>query len=417
MGTCRKGARAQRNRARVFFLVPLCLGGVLLLGVPCPGGTSIPLTRRTFVPQWRLGDEWDVAEEQEAKLPDGRSALRTNRYTFRVVAMAAAAPGRREVHIEGRGDDAPAWDRAHLIFTWMLPSRTAATDERLWLSRLAVRTRDEPPRMIVLDFDAVSAAPHPVLAYGAPLPLDFPVFSVHALTRTKTEEFRPEKRPGAPREPPHVRQVLTDAPRLPPGALGVPMDRRQPIEFRLEPMNDPLLSVTQIWDAAYPWAVYERTPAQRLTLAAVRVKQGDPMALVERAAGLADRLGTPGESAALWSFRELLSESARAGLETPGGLAAAPSLVARHTTEFLGTFAVRGLTATFARMVGADQALVEIGGLTSGGDLERRIAVCVLEKGHWKIGSGAQPAVQTRPAGPTPDSAPPTPTMNTGPTP
>ncbi len=381
---------------------------------------------RTFIPQWHLGDEWEVVEETDETTPDGRTGQRTNTYWFRVLAMETVAPGVRQVHVSATAEKPRGWDTAHLIFTWFLPAKFDATTERLCYTRLIIRrsgeaapapsgvpgkappattppARTPPPddqgRLAVLDFAALSPEPYPVLGFVAPMPVSFPLFSLAAVSGKRTEEFSPPKREGAPKAPTAVRQVITGDPRLPEGRIDVPMAGHHPLEYRLEARQDPLTAVTQIWDAEYPWCVFERSPDRRCKLTVARVRQGDPMGLVERAGELAAKLGTSTEGAALWSFRLLLTDGARNGIEKNGTAPAPADVVRDRTREMLSTFTLRALTPTFSRLTAPGQALVEVDGLDPEGRLEQRSVICVLEAGQWKMASGAPRAPSTsRPA-------------------
>jgi len=350
------------------------------------------------VPQWHLGERWEIWLQQERRTDDGRLLQRSNRYRYEVKAIVAPSPGVREVHIQARPWKKRTWKRAHLVFSRHLSAPHAPGQERLHLKRITVQTLDTPPKQLVLDFGALSDEPFPVLMFGTPLPVSFPLFEMRTLSGLDTRTYRPARRPGAPRDPPSVRQALVDAPPLPVARDVITVDRRRLIEYRLESTDDVLSFIRQIWHPDYPWYVYARGPGRRSGLAEVWRVEGDPLALVDQAARLAGRRGTRAESAALWSFRRLLARETRESLERDGRRPASPATVAERTRAFLGGFGLRGLTPIYARMSGKDRALVDAGGLSADGRLERRLIVCVVEAGEWKLASGAEPfAVTTRP--------------------
>jgi len=356
----------------------------------------------TFVPQWRLGDRWDVAVEYTASETETRTGPRTNLFRFKVQAMEALAPGVRLVHLEARPKKRWRWQRAHLVFAWRRPGRLAPGAEQLWLSRVTLLTVDDPPRRLSLDFAALTDDPHPVLAANVPLPLTFPVFELRPIADPKT--FRPRKRAGAPRELPAIRQDVQARPALPEAELAVKADRDRLLAYRLSLEADPLVNARQLWHPAYPWCVFERAAGRYARLKSVKERRGDPMALVERAAAYARDIGTPREAGSLRAFRLLLTESQRSALERrragPDAPAAEPDVVTHRTQDVMAGFLLPGFTATMARMTGGDTCLVRAGGVRDH-RLESVTVFCQLEAGAWRIASGAQAvAVTSRPAPP-----------------
>lgn len=373
-------------------------------------GLRAQTVRRTFVPQWHLGDQWDLAVEYEETAPDGRSRTHSNLVRFRVMAVVVPAPGRREVHLEGRPQKVQAWDRAHLVFIRETPGKPFdVTAERLWLSRLTVRTAEKTPRQLHLNLGAASPDPQPVVAAGLPLPVSFPVFEVKAVTGTTSTTFRPSGVPADGRQPVPVTQVLALSPDLPDRAMTVKIDRNRLMEYRLQVEGEALMYVSQVWQAGDPWFLFERAPGRRSYLRAFRVRQDDPLAVVERAGALAQEMNTPREAGALWSFRDLLTTGLRAAVERKDGRETGaplgPQAVREATRELLGGFALPGLTATFGRMSGDGAALVHVAGLDAPDRLARRVVLCSVEADRWKIASGAQPLAETAEPGEDPSAA------------